>query len=290
MPPRSPVSRLVHSAMVTLAFLCVAEAAQAELPGQPRDEPAPSSELSSGLTLSAWPTLLTSPGWSVGIQAFSGIAVAGTTEKGYAHAVAGGLARVQIGYVHFGGFIEATDYADDEWRAIGAFAGAWFPFHRWVDVEVAAGAAQRNYRSSDTRYGSGGYDVSSPALVLRAGVSDRSTEALLGVRLGAQLWSLIDFEHTEESWRYELTREDGGPSSFLTGKTRVGGISVGLAVTAGFDVAVSSANATRRPPFSSARTTASAACPETSPAQRPRSKIARTVSTVSASSARLSVR
>ncbi|HEY8946566.1 MAG TPA: hypothetical protein VIM73_20080 [Polyangiaceae bacterium] len=193
------------------------------------------SELEAPMIWPLEPVLERNPGWSIGIDAYAGFAVVSTADGGYSHALVGGLSRFQWHYLQFGGFIETTDGGEHHWRSIGGFAGAFIPFRHWVDFEFAAGVASRRYREDSSRYGPDGYEATSPALTLRAGFSDRSIDGLFGLRLGGHLAAAFDLERHERSWRYEFETSDGELRT-VAGSTKVGGFSVGLAVTAGFDI------------------------------------------------------
>jgi hypothetical protein len=175
------------------------------------------------------------PGWSIGLDAYAGFAVLGTSDGGYSHAFLGGLSRFQWSYLQIGAFIETTDGGEQHWRSIGGFAGAFIPFRHWVDFEFAAGAAARTYREDSFRYGPDGYEATTPALTFRAGFSDRSLDGLFGFRLGGHLTGAIDLDRQERAWRYELETTEGDVRS-VSGATKIGGVSVGIAVTAGFDI------------------------------------------------------
>lgn len=175
-----------------------------------------------------------SPGWSIGLDAYAGLAVLSTSDGEAAHGFVGGLSRFQLSYFQIGATLESSDGDDDRWRSIGGFVGAFIPFKHWVDFEFAAGLAARTYRNDSRRYGADGYEATSPSLTLRAGVSDRAADDLFGFRLGGHLAASIDLERHTRPWAYVVETEE--ISRRVTGESRVGGISIGLAVTAGFDI------------------------------------------------------
>jgi hypothetical protein len=158
-----------------------------------------------------------------------------TSGNDYAHALVGGLARVRWGYIQAGGTAEMTDTLEDRWRAFGGFAGVWLPFDNWVDMQASLGAGARIYSNSDARYGPGGYELSSPVINLRMGVSDRSSEGRFGGRVGAEFVAAFDLRRHSPGWRYE-SPVLGGPPVVVTGVTEVGGFSFGIVMTLGFDV------------------------------------------------------
>lgn len=175
-----------------------------------------------------------SPGWSIGLDAYAGLAVLSTGDGGVAHGFVGGISRFQLSYFQIGASLESSDGEDDKWRSIGGFVGAFIPFKHWVDFEFAAGLSARTYRNDSRRYGADGYEATSPSLTLRAGVSDRAVDDLFGIRLGGHLTAGIDLERHTRPWRYVVETEE--VSQVVTGESEVGGISVGLAITAGFDI------------------------------------------------------
>lgn len=202
--------------------------APALAPARPSDELWQPTASSEGIALES------SPGFSLGLGAYGGLALLMTRDANRPHALAGVLSRARYGYAELGAVIELTDAAPDEWRSVGGFVGAWLPYRNWVDFELAAGFAVRRYLSSDPRYGAAGYEVQSPALTLRLGVSDRSSEALFGARIGAEILAAWDLRRRDAGWQYQ-TGPDADPVT-LSGATRVSGFSIGLALSTGFDV------------------------------------------------------
>jgi hypothetical protein len=183
------------------------------------------------------------PGLALGLGAYGGLALLMTRAEKQPHAVVGVLSRARYGYFELGAVIEVSDHAQDQWRSLGAFAGAWLPYRNWVDFELAAGVATRRYSSSDPRYGAGGYELSTPALTLRLGVSDRSSEGLFGARLGGEIVAALDLRQRQARWRYESSDPE---AAVIRGVTPVGGFSLGLALSTGFDVGFKARRATTR--------------------------------------------
>lgn len=225
-------------------FLCLGAAALGSLLTAPRasaqEEPfsatdTASHELQGSGVWALAPRFDQAPGWSIGIDAYAGIAVLSTADGGVAHGVVGGISRFQLGYLQLGGLLESSDGGENQWRSLGAFAGAFIPFRHWVDFEFAAGVAARTYRDPRKRYGPDGYEATSPALLFRAGVSDRAVDGLFGLRLGGHIAAAIDLERHVRPWQYTIETPDGDVRT-ITGSSKVGGFSVALAVTAGFDI------------------------------------------------------
>ncbi len=173
------------------------------------------------------------PGWSMGLGVYAGLTVLTNSGGERAHGVLGGISRARVGYLQLGGAMELSDDTGDRWRQVGGFAGVFLPFTNWVDLEATAGLSYRTHLDSDERFGAGGYRIGGPAINLRVGVSDRSTEKLLGVRVGGELFCGIDLKRQQASFRYEGV--DG--SKAVTGSSEVGGVSIGIAISTGFDFA-----------------------------------------------------
>jgi len=215
-----------------LCLLVLPRAARAETEAEAA---APATEFGAP-PVSSWALRLDiTPGWAVGVDGSAGVALLATTERSEAHGIVEGRVRARLGFVQLGALIEQSDDTEQEWRSLGGFAGAFLPYRNWVDWEVSVGAVVRRFRNTDPRFGAGGYDVSNVAILLRAGFSDRSSEGLFGIRLGAHLTLTSDLAPRDVAWRYNL----GSASlpSYVYGRARVGGHSVSLAVGGGFDLA-----------------------------------------------------
>jgi hypothetical protein len=205
-------------------------------------------EDTSALPAPWWPRL--GPGASPGInlQGYSGFVAYRSDGAVWGHGVAGGTLRARFGYLELGGFFEASDRIQQgSWTAVGGFAGAYLPFATWVDVEATLGVGSRTHRDDDRRYGPSGYSWSTPALLFRVGVSDRSGEGIGALRVGMEVQALVDLGRTREPWELVYERPAGIEPLVLRGTTGVGGTSVGLVFTLGFDFALTS-SAVRRSP------------------------------------------
>jgi hypothetical protein len=176
------------------------------------------------------------PGTAVSLGAYAGIALLSTREKANAHMFAGALARWRIDYVQLGGYLEVSDRVQDEWRTLGGFVGGVIPFQNWVDIELALGAGVRRYQNPSQRYGPGGYSLKTPTLGVRAGFSDRSSRSTFGIRFGAEFLLNVDLGQRSANWQYRYT-DAMDAEQVVSGVTRVGGVSVGLAVNGSFEVA-----------------------------------------------------
>ncbi len=174
-----------------------------------------------------------SPGWSIGMETYAGIAVLSSAEGSLGHAMAGGLSRVRLGYVEMGVGVELSDMTTERWQQVGGFVGAYLPIAHWVDFDTTVGLAKRSYLNPDTRYGPGGLDVRGATLTYRLGFSDRPVSDLFGLRLGAALLIDVDLSHHDVPWQYYLGPILGTVSS----TSHFGGVTTGLVACLGFDVA-----------------------------------------------------
>ena len=177
------------------------------------------------------------PGWSVGLDAYAGLsALFGTDTRG-AYSLAGGILRGRYRYYEGGVYYEATDSLSGggDWQNVGGFAGAWLPYRNWVDFEIAARIGGRRFSDSDLRYGPTGYELWSPALGLVLGVSDRASKGTWGGRIGSQLVATYDLKQRDRAWQVSSLDPDTGTQSVASGKSHVGGFSIQLVVTLGFD-------------------------------------------------------
>ena len=182
-----------------------------------------------------------SPG-GVALQAYGGMVAYQSAGSLFGHGIAGGMLLGRLGYFQAGAFYEASDRVVlGSWVAYGGLVGVSLPFRNWVDFSFAVGGGVRQHRNDDARYGDDGYAWSAPALMLRAGVSDRSSESTLGVRVGMEIYATMDLKRGREPWRQVYENSAGLPPVVYSGVTDVGGTSAGLLFTFGFDLAVSAA-------------------------------------------------
>jgi hypothetical protein len=176
------------------------------------------------------------PGWAVGLDARAGIGILTRSEARGSFAFAGGLLRAHYHYLQIGGYY---DHADDStsggtFSSFGGFAGAWLPYHNWVDFEAAVGLGARRYSDSDSRYGNGGYTQSGAALSLILGVSDRAHGDRFGGRVGGQLVLTDDLSQHDRPWSI-IAPDESGNAVTTSGTTHVGGLSLALVFTIGLD-------------------------------------------------------
>lgn len=194
--------------------------------------PEPSWHAGGGFTLDS------NPGWSATLSGYGAlVALFGTDTRG-AYSIGGGSLRGRYRYVTLGGYYEMTDNARSggQWRALGGMAGAWLPFDNWVDFEIAARAGAREFSDDDVRFGPGGYHTWSPTLGLSLGVSDRAGNGLVGGRMGGALVATYDLSQKEKPWRDEVFAGQGQDPIIRTGRSHVGGFSLGLVLELGLDV------------------------------------------------------
>ncbi len=176
------------------------------------------------------------PGWAVGVEGRAGLGFLTHSDARNAFAFAGGVLRGHYSYFELGGFYDHADStaSGGTFSHAGGFAGAWLPYHNWVDFDVALGFGVRRYSDDDTRYGPNGYVVNSPALSLSAGVSDRAHGENFGARVGGQIILTQDLGQKTKNWT--LNESDNQGNVFTTtGSTHVGGFSASLVLTIGFD-------------------------------------------------------
>jgi hypothetical protein len=174
--------------------------------------------------------------WSSVIDGFVGLGLNMTSEDDESHGIVGGSTRFRIGYFELGALAEYADFGADAGNhhatQVAGLVGAFLPFNYWADIEAAVGVGRRSYVNTSPIFGGGGYKRDPATIDLRLGVSDRMGTAL-GGRLGAQLFASFDLDRWDVPFRIEPTREG---QDVETGTRRVGGFSVGMLMTVGFDV------------------------------------------------------
>ncbi len=176
------------------------------------------------------------PMLSVGVDGYAGMGVLASGSRADAHALGGGVLRLRSSYAQLGGFAEAANLPQDNLQGYGALMGGWLPFANWLTFDLMFGAGRHTYQNTDRRYGANGYKIQSWFGTVRLGVSDR-THGIFGLRTGAMLFASLDITPTDISWRYGPANDK---TKQVTGVRRVGGFAVGVAVTAGFDIATPS--------------------------------------------------
>ena len=182
--------------------------------------------------------------FGVGLQAYAGIAGEFSSGEDRAHMVGGGLLRFRYHYFEVGGTAEITDSGEssalsevkqEHWQAFGGFVGVFLPYYHFVDFDATLGLSSRQYKNSDRIYGPDGLSKGFPELTLRLGVSDRMSQRLVGLRIGAALAFGFDLSRADVPWRKEYLFADGTVGT-TKGTTPLGGTSVGILVDIGFDV------------------------------------------------------
>jgi hypothetical protein len=191
------------------------------------------------------PRLLDRPGLALGVEAYGGNAVLVTSDDNRAHVHGGGQLRIRYSHFLLGGAAEISEINTERWRSLGGFVGAWLPCYRWVDFEATAGIAIRRLQNADERYGQGGYDVTTPALTLRFGLSDPTSERRLRGRIGFALTAAIDLSRPHVAWQYPL---HPGPEALVTrGSVEPGGLTIGFVLTVGLEAQLTDAKVVRPP-------------------------------------------
>jgi len=176
------------------------------------------------------------PGWAVELAARGGIGALAVSDARGAFAFGGGLLRARYRHYQLGGFFMKSDDSDagGGFSHFGGFAGAWLPFHNWVDFEVAAAFGSRRYEDTDPRYGNGGYSLAMPALSLILGVSDRARSGNFGGRVGGQLEVTGDLGQKDRPWSF-FQETAPGQVTETKGVTHVGGVSIALVFSIALD-------------------------------------------------------
>ena len=173
------------------------------------------------------------PVWSAALDAYGGYGLLFTSDQIESHALGGGLTRLRYRYLQLGAFAEVAGYVTSRTTHLGGVAGVYVPYRNFADVEGWLGFGVRRYVDNDRSFGPGGFEVSTPALSLRLGVSDRAG-GVLGGRLGGQLLATFDLDREDVPWRIEPDERNPEGAS---GTRHVGGTSIVMLLVAGFDVA-----------------------------------------------------
>ncbi len=180
------------------------------------------------------------PGFAVGLDVRGGIGMMAASEARGAFASLGGLLRAHYQYYELGFFYDRSDNSGTgaSFTHFGGLAGAWLPYHNWVDFELALGVGSRQYDDPDPRYGPSGYELSGLAASLILGVSDRAKSggkgASGGGRVGGQLVFTYDVKQYDQPWTL-VDLNQAGEVTETRGSTHVGGFSIGLMLTLGLD-------------------------------------------------------
>jgi hypothetical protein len=175
-------------------------------------------------------------GWAVELAARGGFGGMARSDARNFFAFGGGLLRAHYRFFQVGGFFDKSDDSErgGGFMHFGGLAGAWLPYHNWVDFELALAFGSRRYEDPDPRYGPHGYSIGMPALSFIAGVSDRARSGNVGGRFGGQLIVTGDMNQKDRDWRF-VEQGPGGELLQATGTTHVGGVSVSFALTIGLD-------------------------------------------------------
>lgn len=171
--------------------------------------------------------------WSVGLGAYGGLGLLLKAGDDESYLLGGGLLSVRIHYFWAGAYVEAASLPTVHSLSYGGAVGAFVPYWRWVDFDLAATLGVRTY-STISRYSYlGNYSTSTPAVGARVGVSDRAGE-FVGVRVGAHIAAALDLDRQEKEWHVPPTPQNPEGSS---GTTRFGGFSLTVAMSVGLELA-----------------------------------------------------
>jgi hypothetical protein len=235
----------IRAAAIGVSLLSFGRAALAAAPAEPPDEYADVTADAVDPLPSARGFHLDAPSnFGFGLEGYAGVAAAFNSGPDRAHALVGGLARFRFHYFQLGGTFEITDSGEDKalgedplehWRAVGGFAGVLLPFEHWITLDASVGLGMRTYANSLAIYGDNGLSSSLTSLTFRLAVSDRMTHRLIGPRLGAALMVSTDLSSVDVPWTRRYVAADGTVSQ-TSGTTPIGGTSIALVVTAGFEL------------------------------------------------------
>jgi hypothetical protein len=184
--------------------------------------------------------------WGGVLEAYGGILVHRVGGELSSHAAVGGAARLRYGLLTLGAFHEVSDLVErGRWKSSGGFGGVHVPFTNWVDIDAVVGGGLRTHEDDELRYGPNGYTWTTPTLLFRLAVSDRTGDALVAARVGAELFASFDLHRGKQAWRYEFATTEGVEPRVVSGETDVGGYSIGIAVTLGLDFAEPTSSSSR---------------------------------------------
>jgi len=236
---------------VSAAFACLTVSARAvadefspssepsALPGAAHDAPE-----SPPIIEQRWPVIGAPSRPALGLEGYGGVAAEWTRGEARSHAILGALLRLRYHYFQAGALAETSDagQADalaepelDRFHAYGGFACVFLPYSRWVDFDASCGLVQRTYVNHSTTYGPTGLRDTLSSLVLRVGVSDRTTRRSLGARIGGAIVTSIDLGSRTETFHHTFLRPDGTLGD-VTGQTPIGGVTVALVFAVGLEL------------------------------------------------------
>lgn len=182
--------------------------------------------------------------WSGGLEGYCGIMNQWVSGGERTHGFAGGELYLRYLYAQAGPFIELTDSGEasgllesrqEQFRTVGGFVGAWLPIDHFVDVNASIGYGTRLYLNPSEIYGASGLSERTNVLELRLGVSDRALGRVIGARIGAAIVGTADLDPRGARWHRTYLLEGGGVGETV-GTTAIGGITVGLLVSAALEL------------------------------------------------------
>jgi hypothetical protein len=191
-----------------------------------------------------WPVIGAPSRPAFGLEGYGGVAAEWTRGEARSHAIVGALLRLRYHYFQAGALAETSDSSQsdalaepelDRFHAYGGFAGVFVPYSRWVDFDASCGLVQRTYVNHSTTYGPTGLRDTLSSLVLRVGVSDRTSRRSLGARIGGAIVTSIDLGSRYETFHHTFLRPDGTLGD-VTGQTPIGGVTVALVFAVGLEL------------------------------------------------------
>jgi len=226
------------------AAVCVVSATASAATPEQGASPEPDDEIEVVKESHFAPALASAPGPGIGLEGYAGIGLVMGAGGSKGRGLVGGLLRLRYQYFQLGGSVEVSDSGqsdslleeeEESWRAFQAFVGVWLPFDRWINIDASIGYADRRYLNADRIYGPDGMNVGGAALAFRFGISDRLGHKLVGTRIGAALLGTVDLNSL--SAPYERTYlDEAGEVRSIEGTTNGGGVSLMLAIAAGFEL------------------------------------------------------
>jgi hypothetical protein len=171
------------------------------------------------------------PAWSASLGAYGGLGLHLAFGEATSQSFGGGELRGTLSHLELGAQAEVGELPGIYQNAFGGSVGLFLPIRGWVDVSSGLGLLYRQYFDCPQGSCSTNERFTTPAVVLRLGISDRAGGSL-GVRLGTELRAAYDLQHKRVEWSIPPTEAfpDG-----ITGVREFGGTSIALVVRMALD-------------------------------------------------------